>query len=339
MRLPLLLPGTLLLVLSAPLGAQLSFETAPDIPIGGQSFPRSPLVADFDGNGFADVVVARENPFGAILFIGDGSASFLVGEIIDLPDDPLSLASGDLDEDGILDLVVSAEDVRVYMGDGLGGFVPGQVLDPPGTAGFLAVALIDADEHLDLVVGGVDEVSVHLGDGTGEFGAAIAADVDGPRMIEPTDMDLDGTLDLLVSTTTGVAVLMGDGTGAMALLDTQAAAGLTVDLAVGDLDGNGFPDAVVTTTSGEVRLFAGQGGGLLGPAEPVSGFSQATGVDLADYDEDGALDVAAGSGGALLWPWEMVRETSIRRLTSRVRSRSPRSRVMTSTGTVTSTWS
>ena len=65
-----------------------------------------------------------------------------------------SLASGDLNKDGKLDLVVSkGGDVLIYLGKGDGTFTPGVSYANVNTAGFVTVSDLDGDGNADIYIG------------------------------------------------------------------------------------------------------------------------------------------------------------------------------------------
>ncbi len=133
------------------------------------------------------------------------------------------------------------------------------------------------------------------------YGAALVA-----NGITTADFDEDGILDLAVATSTGAAVLRGLGSGAVgdgtfAAPITIALSGAGSGIAAGDLDHDGILDLVVTTpNAAAARVLIGQGTSNTGNGTfvpKVGGFvslSKApTDVVLADFNEDGALDIAA----------------------------------------------
>jgi len=124
-------------------------------------------------------------------------------------------------------------------------------------------------------------------DASGQRGAAdIAfADLDG-------DGDLDGFL-LGTGMPSGAHVLVNDGAGGFALTATPyAGAPLQFDVKLGDLDGDGDIDALVSDVFGTTVLL-NNGSGVFSIGSLIPGVVQA--VDLLDLDGDGDLDLVRAS--------------------------------------------
>jgi hypothetical protein len=133
---------------------------------------------DINADGNADVVVTMaqvdESSPRLKLFEGDGMGGLIEKSTFPLGNVSATIQVGDLDDDGLVDLVfgqstVFTDEVTVLMN--LGGFAfssSGVVVgDNPGS---LTIADIDDDGDLDLVVPlGAGELRIALGDGTGAF--------------------------------------------------------------------------------------------------------------------------------------------------------------------------
>ena len=116
-----------------------------------------------------------------------------------------SVALGDIDTDGDLDLVVANQNgpVRVGVNGGSGAFTFGATVSTGGQTLGVTLGDVDADGDLDLLAANANAngtVSVHLNNGSGTFsGGSEPAVGAGPRNVALADVDGDGDLDLLAS--------------------------------------------------------------------------------------------------------------------------------------------
>jgi hypothetical protein len=132
----------------------------------------------------------------------------------------------------------------------------------------------------------------------------------------PVDFDLDGDTDLYVSNDSKANFLFRNDGGTFTECAYLTGAGLGeggatyagMGVSEGDVDGSGFPSIVVTNFSDEpVSLYRSRGRGERGGVtfdfdSPASGLSAKTmstlkwGVDMADFDLDGDLDLFVCNG-------------------------------------------
>lgn len=120
---------------------------AAGVPIGTNHSTFDLEVADFDGDGDSDVLQVNLAASGdpCVLYVNDGSGSF--SAVIQTNLTGYYAASGDVDLDGLPDVVL---DDRVWINDGAYGFVPGPMLAvvlraPP------ELVDLDGDGDLDLL--------------------------------------------------------------------------------------------------------------------------------------------------------------------------------------------
>ncbi|MFQ5504188.1 MAG: FG-GAP repeat domain-containing protein, partial [Planctomycetota bacterium] len=165
--------------------------------------------ADLDGNGSPDVLLG--GPPGG-LFLNDGKgllvdATARVGVFTGRDTD--SIALGDVDGDGDLDLVCgnggyAKEQAQVFRNDGAGHFVnvTSQSMPARRTPTLsLGVADVDRDGDLDLILGNHTSNLLYLNDGKGRFSDAsstrLPVDSDSTVSVTTADVDGDGDVDLL----------------------------------------------------------------------------------------------------------------------------------------------
>jgi hypothetical protein len=133
-----------------------------------------------------------------------------------------------------------------------------------------------------------------------------------PTAASPEDLNEDGIQDVVLVTTGGgnLVTLLGQGAGGFgngnfAAPVSVATGPAPVCLALLDVNGDGILDAVVgAQDDNSLYLHVGQGAagvgnGTFGPAGLVATLEfSPTGIAVADYNEDGLLDLAIAGGGA-----------------------------------------
>jgi len=202
------------------------FTAAGDFPVG--QLPVDLDLGDFDGNGTLDIVTANRTAGTVSILRGDGNGGF--SEAVDFnargvaTGGPNSIAVGDLDEDGNLDLAVlgpSAEMAILY-GDGAGGLGDPVSYNVNGVSRAILIEDFNNDNHLDIVAttftGSQNNVALFLGNGLGGFSAPNSIPVGiKPQTMAAGDLNLDGNLDLAVANveSSTVSILLGLGNGVL----------------------------------------------------------------------------------------------------------------------------
>jgi len=184
----------------------------------------------------------------------------------------------------------------------------GAVTNFPITNSLTRVATGDfnKDGNLDLAFAsfGPNNVSIALGDGTGQFGAASYFLITN----SPTDLSTysvavgdfnnDGNSDLVTANyaTDTVSVLLGNGDGTFGAA-TYFSVGLgPFTVAVGDFNGDGNSDlATANRTSNNVSILPGNGNGTFGAATTLSVGSSPNFVLVGDFNKDGKSDLATAN--------------------------------------------
>ena len=276
-------------------------------------------VADLDGDGDLDIVIANEfRP--NILLLNDGAGRFSDGSSR-LPAanrDSEDVGIADFDGDGDLDIVVVSEDDRtneLYFNDGTGRFTDeGARLPVEGTTNGVVVADVNGDGFPDFLFANNGQDAVIINDGAGNFADETAErlprSADVTQDLELGDVDGDGDLDLIVANEGANALYINDGTGrfsdeSAARIPQRDGGEETREADFGDVDGDGDLDLLFANVSAFVagadprnRLLINNGNGFF--ADETSSRLSAASVssfdgDFADIDGDGDLDIVTAN--------------------------------------------
>jgi hypothetical protein len=201
-----------------------TFDPQQVVAVGGQ--PRGLVVFDADGDGDPDIATANTAGNNVSLLLNDGNGVFGPATSFDSGGNgEYSLGAGDMDNDGIADLVVGTRNdqlIHVLAGNGNATFTHRSSRAAGGSTWMLALGDLDGDLDLDVATGnGVSGNGAILkGNGDGTLGpAAVVAASSLILASDLGDLDGDGDLDWVLSSFGGARWLVyrNNGAGVMTL--------------------------------------------------------------------------------------------------------------------------
>ncbi len=286
---------------------------------GGGDFYPDVCVADMDNDGDQDVLYVSTRTWinddtGVIaLFRNNGNGTLAAVQYIPLiwfTAGPVDVNTGDLNNDGWLDIVAAHHDgragdgVEVVLSNGHGGF-QSAIRYPAGqTTSAALVSDVDSDGDLDII--SIDnyslEMTVHFNSGNGHFPIPRLFNVEPySTFLDAGDIDGDGDLDIVTSSSgvavgTPVSILKNHGNGVFDPHIALSLAGGGACAKLRDLDSDGDLDLLVMSpnTAPPYDFFTAMnnGSGTFGSFTrwPVGGCGWGD-IDAVDLDNDGDLDV------------------------------------------------
>lgn len=300
-----------LLATSSMAVAQISF----DIPVAYLSGndPKGLAIADFDGDGGADIAVTIHNPARLALLRNAGNGAFLAPDFTTLiaGTNPIGMVARDFNLDGHIDLMLANSDtqgVRFLRNLGDGHFASGQGLVVDEDPRNIVAADFDNDGDDDIAVTcrGGDTLKIIRNEGGGVFSVVqTLAAGDSPRGLAVGELDgslgLVGTLDLAVVSHGSRQVRLyggvGDGTFVLNEVLSMAGSERPEDVAIADVDNDGLDDLLVTladTTVHDIGVFHQLTPGVFCQCDYFdTGGAHPVGLVTGDFDLDTRVDVAA----------------------------------------------
>ncbi len=284
-------------------------------------FPPSGLATGrFNSDTAPDLATVIPDIGEVVVLANDGSGGFPSVQPYSTGEYPINVVAGDLDGDGLDDLVVicsgggetGATDkspaealfthsLLVYRNSPVGfPFSPSTVISVPGGCpNDVAIGDVTQDGRPDLVVAlaCTDQIMVYPATVTGTFAAGFeAAAVAAPTAVAVRDIDGGGLPDIIALSSSGlIATILNQG-GAGFDAPVEAPTVLQGQfLVVEDLDLDGIFDAAVLSMASVVAIHPGLTGGVFGAGLDFGVCSAPTDLVSHDFDEDGDVDLIVTS--------------------------------------------
>jgi hypothetical protein len=267
-------------------------------------------LGDVNGDGRLDLITANSGANTVSVLLGTGGsaiwANFSPQQTLTTGASPRSVAMGDVNNDGKLDLITANYDgstVGVLLGSGNSTFQT-QVTYASGTNP-LAVTLADvnSDGKLDIIAANSEaaSVSVLLGSGTGTFSTKTDFTTGTtPSGVTLGDVNGDGRLDLITANygSANASVLLSNGDGTFRAKSDWTTGVQPRSVQLSDVNSDGKLDLITANfSSNTASVLLGNGDGTFQTQATYATGSQPIFVTLGDVNGDGRLDLITANSG------------------------------------------
>jgi FG-GAP-like repeat/FG-GAP repeat len=306
-----------------------TYQPGTDYPLTGTN-PSGIAAVALAGSGTADMVVSNFGNGTASVFMHDPAnpGKYLAATTLTTGGQPNQVVSADINGDGKPDLVFADLStngnavVLLQNATTTGTFAAPLNLPTGGMTASVAVGDLNGDGKPDIVAttfdinGNNGQVVIFFQNAAspGTFAAGVTFPAGAqPQAVRIMDVNGDGLPDLVVANrgpgtdgtgAPGVSVLLQDPAhpGSFLAPVNYSTPWGAIDVAVGDLNGDGKPDLVVASIGPapngavSVLLQSTTAPGTFGTASSYPGFGQPLSVAIADLNGDGHPDIAVADG-------------------------------------------
>lgn len=297
------------------------FASAPAFETGDET--KDIAISDFNSDGLKDFVVVNRGGGGGsdkVIILQQTENANLSEENsfnrlqpfnslspeADLGLDPYAVVTGDFNRDNKEDIVVvghgafgASQNALILTNQGNNSFSGSLFQIGTGDIYDIATGDFNYDGNLDLVTTGYQGVSISFGMGNETFKEPVSyLPAVASAQVTVGDFSNDGKVDIAVVNynISKIAILTNNGTGTFSNSANLNVSGVPSAVAAADLNSDGKLDLVVSKSNG-VSVITGAGNGTFSAEVSYSINSvSATGLSLADFNQDGKIDVALLAG-------------------------------------------
>ncbi|MEK7264214.1 MAG: LamG-like jellyroll fold domain-containing protein, partial [Bacteroidota bacterium] len=236
--------------------------------------------------------------------VSGGNGVFTNTSTVTVGNLPIGMTSGDLDNDGDIDIVTAndaSNNLSLLKNNGLGNFQTDTVISVGDGSDYVILGELNNDGNLDIVVTNRNSntITVILNNGNSNYTLLNTNVSSYPHSITYFDADGDGDLDIAVLhyfPSNSVSILLNDGNGNLTVGNTFGVGSYPNFITSGDWDSDGdFDLAVSNSVAEQIAILKNDGKGIFTQTSTVGVGSNPWYIVANDCDSDGDLDLAVAN--------------------------------------------
>jgi hypothetical protein len=269
-------------------------------PVGKN--PTTVTAADFNADGFTDIITTNISSNTLSLLVGNGDGTFQEQVQLRVCQEPRALATSDFNLDGRSDIALAcsgSDQVSIFLGKGNSKFDEGSQYPVHRTPVSIAADDVNGDHNPDLVVAlRNDKIKVFLGDGSGAFRSGAQYEYgDTPTSLALQDLNNDGIPELIVTNggpmLGAVSVWIGIGDGTFRQPADYKTGKRPLGVSFGDFNNDRFLDLlVINGEKDSFTTFLGNGNGTFQSGKDAGADASPNFGLIRDFNGDRLPDVA-----------------------------------------------
>jgi hypothetical protein len=253
-------------------------------------------LADFDGDGKADMLVKNTDGRIAVLLMDASGAAKSFGQIVAAGTGYLPVATGDFNGDNKADVVIRNADgsTVILLINGTGAVAASLLLGPASPWSVTHIGDFNGDGRADIIIRNTDgSTAILLMNSTTVTAASFVLLAGSPWQVTHIgDFNGDGRSDILIRNSDGSAArLMMNGTTVAAAAFLLSVASPWIVTHVGDFNGDGIDDVIIRKADGNTVILMLNGSSVITTNTLLLAGSTSTVAQVADYNGDGIDDI------------------------------------------------
>lgn len=267
--------------------------------------PLDVVAGDINSDGHLDLITANREGRSLSVFLGNGGGSLKPIEAVPTELGSTSLALADLNNDSILDVVVSVcnvgcdkNSIKIFHGLGDGRFVEHDSIAVTGVPYNIAIADFDNDGWLDIAASDAAQhrlMVLRNIDGSDSFDEISLPTAERPIAFTIGDVNQDGYTDLVSANQWGKSstVFLSFGGGAFSEGIEMPLGELPYAIALAKIDQDNVLDLLVaySTEPGKIAVYRGLGDGNFSLHQEIEVSDRLVYIYAADFNRDDLFDV------------------------------------------------